>query len=141
MEESILFVCNMNAVRSPMAAALMAALVPPSIKIDSAGLVQGAQDPFAHVVLAEKDLSLGDHAPKTLDAIDLNAFSLIIVLTTRARARLAELIPDGRVEMWDVENPSHEHGSRETILEAYRRVRDELSGRIAKRFPRLQEKP
>ena len=141
MEDSILFVCNMNAVRSPMAAALLAAVVPRGIKVDSAGLTRGAADPFAHVVLGEKNLSLDDHDPKTLEEIDLGAFELIIVLTTRARERLAELLPGGPIEMWDVENPSYEHGSRESILDAYRRVRDELSNRIAKRFAIAQEKP
>ena len=141
MVKSVLFVCNMNSVRSPMAAALMRAEAGGAIKVDSAGVYEGGLDPFVGSVMAEIGVSLEGHEPKPLSALDLSKFDLAIVLTPEAAAEARRHMPRERIEYWPIDNPSDVRGGSEAILNAYRAVRDELRARLKARFPELDQKP
>ena len=134
MERSVLFVCNMNSVRSPMAAALLRARAGGPQRVDSAGVYEGGPDGFVEAVLREAGVGVGAHEPKTLDAVRIADFDVAIALTPEAAAELRRRAPDSKIEFWDIENPSGAVGGRDAILGAYREVRDELSRRLAARF-------
>lgn len=137
MAMRVLFICNMNAVRSPMAAALLEAHAKGAVAADSAGLYENDHvDPFVAPVLAEVGAPFEQHPPKSIDSLNLAAFDLVIALTPEAAEAARARMPAGRVELWATANPSdvRDH-SRQEVLEAYRRVRDELAMRIEKRFP------
>ena len=51
--QAVLFACGMNAVRSPMAAALFRKLMGQTAYVSSAGVRKGELDPFAVAVLDE----------------------------------------------------------------------------------------
>lgn len=140
-EQAILFVCNQNSVRSPMAAALLRLHQAAAAQVDSAGVYEGGLDPFVEMVMGELGVNMHEHEPKALEDIDLGAFNRIIALTPEAATALRRAAPEACIEFWDVENPSDERGGRDAILEAYRRVRDELTKRIHGRFPELLKKP
>lgn len=135
---SILFLCGMNAIRSPMAEALARATLPADIFLASAGVRAGARDPFVDAVLAEKGLSLGERQPQTLDAMEDGYFDLIVTLAPEAHHAALELTRSMAVEVeyWPTADPSDASGTRERIMEAYRDVRDRLEARIAERFTR-----
>lgn len=141
MPRSILFACNMNSVRSPMAAALLRDMAGSRASIDSAGVYEGGIDPFIERVLDEIGVSLLGHEPKTMRGLDLGGFDLVIALTPEAAAEARRYLPRERIEFWDVENPSDAPGGREEIVEAYRRVRDKLKARLVQRFAEYAEKP
>src|SRR5690606_12178022 len=61
LPRSILFMCRMNAVRSPMAEAIARSMLGPGIFIASAGIRPGARDPFVDATLAEKGLTAPPH--------------------------------------------------------------------------------
>ncbi|TYR32127.1 low molecular weight phosphatase family protein [Mesorhizobium microcysteis] len=135
---SILFLCGLNAIRSPMAEALARATLPAGIFLASAGVRAGARDPFVDAVLAEKGLSLGERQPQTLDAMEDDYFDLIVTLAPEAHHAALELTRSMAVEVeyWPTADPSDASGTRERIMEAYRDVRDRLEARIAERFTR-----
>ncbi len=139
MVKSVLFVCNLNSVRSPMAAAILAGHS--ALKVDSAGVYEGGVDPFVESVLGEIGLTLGDYEPKAVSDIDPKSFDLVIALTPEAAAEARRFAPRERIEFWPIENPSDVRGGRDALLEAYRSVRDELRSRIRARFPSVKEKP
>jgi protein-tyrosine-phosphatase len=139
--QSILFACNQNSVRSPMAAALLRLQKNGGAKIDSAGVYEGGLDPFVEIVMGELNVEMHGHEPKALRDVDLASFDRIITLTPEAATAIRELAPEASIEFWDVENPSDERGGRDAVVEAYRRVRDEISRRLRERFPELYEKP
>jgi protein-tyrosine-phosphatase len=60
LPRSVLFLCGMNAVRSPVAESLARAFLPPSVFVASAGVHVGEPDPFVEAVLAEEGLTLGE---------------------------------------------------------------------------------
>lgn len=122
-----------------MAAALLRLHQKNDVQIDSAGVYEGGLDPFVEIVMKELGVDLHDHEPKSIDEIDLNQFNRIIALTPEAAAALRERCPDACIEYWDVENPSDERGGRSAVVEAYTRVRDEISKRLRDRFPEIYE--
>ncbi|MEM8985421.1 MAG: low molecular weight phosphatase family protein [Pseudomonadota bacterium] len=133
---SVLFACNLNAVRSPMAEGLAKDLLGPDVHVESAGVYAAELDPFAEEAMREVGLNISAHASRTFAETDPAGFDVIIALTPEA-AREAERIvgeTGPHVEAWDAPNPSGAHGGRDQILEAYREVRDLLKRKIAARF-------
>ncbi len=141
MTETVLFACNMNSVRSPMAAALLRLNAVGDVRVDSAGVYEGGLDPFVEIVMGELGVAMDNHEPKTLGDVDLARVDKVIALTPEAAVEARKLLPRGMIEFWDVENPSDERGGRDAIIDAYRRVRDDLAARLLARFPEFHEKP
>lgn len=137
--QAILFACEMNAVRSPMALALFRHYFGRTLYGESAGVRKGDADPFAIAVIEEMGLDIGKHRPHTFeeleDAEGLN-FDLIVTLSPPAHHKALEMTRTlaADVEYWPVPDVSHTTGSREQILDAYRSVRDILAKRIRDRF-------
>lgn len=140
MTQSILFACNMNSVRSPMAAALLRLYGKRGLKVDSAGVYEGGLDPFVEMVMKELGVSMEGHEPKALSQVDLSDFDTVVALTPEAAVEARRYRPRESIEFWDIENPSEERGGRDAILDAYRRVREALAKRLRERFPDLHEK-
>lgn len=136
---AVLFMCGMNAIRSPIAEALARHYLPKSVYIASAGVRRGERDPFVDAVLDEVGLSLGRHQPHVLDDLEDDYFDLIITLAPEAHHKALELTRSWPVEVeyWPTPDPTVATGTREQILDAYRGVRDHLSklvtGRLAAR--------
>ncbi len=144
----MLFACNFNRVRSPMAEALLKRLVGDRIFVDSCGLkhpplaldpdAPSAVDPLAAEVMAEIGCDLSAYQAKTFDELEDASFDLVISLTPEAQHRAVEMTRGRAVEIeyWPTQDPTMAEGSRAARLEAYRMVRDTLAQRIARRFRR-----
>lgn len=132
---AILFMCAMNAIRSPMAEVIARSLLP-SVYIVSAGVRKGERDPFVDVVLDEIGLTLGKRQPQTLDELEDDYFDLVVTLSPEAHHRALELTRSSAVEViyWPVADPTVVQGTRDQMLDAYRGVRDHLDRMIRERF-------
>ena len=137
---SVLFTCNFNRVRSPMAEGLMKLLFGQRVYVDSCGLKRDEDgdgpDPFAAAVMDELGADLSGHHPKTFDDLEEGSFDLVVSLTPEAQHRAVELARHHAVdiEYWPTHDPTLAMGSREAVLEAYRETRDALAARIRERF-------
>ena len=140
---SVLFLCGMNAVRSPMAEQIARQMLPRDIFVASAGVRPGERDPFVDAVLAEKGLSLGTREPRLLEDLEDAYFDLIVTLAPEAHHAALELTRSLSVdvEYWPTGDPTSASGTREQILGAYRDVRDRLEVRIRERFVGTETKP
>ena len=129
---ALLFVCGMNAIRSPMAEIIARSVLPAGTYIASAGVRPGERDPFVDTVLAEMGLDLGQRQPQTLDELEDDYFDVIVTLAPEAHHRALELTRSNAVEViyWPTPDPTVATGTRERILDAYREVRDMLRQRI-----------
>jgi len=134
---SVLFCCTMNALRSPMAEAMLKHLHGRRIYVDSAGLRSGPVDEFAVAVMEEIGMDISKHRAKTFEQLEDGSFDLIVSLSPEAQHHAVEMTRTMAcdVEFWNTFDPSIAEGSRETRLEAYRQVRDLLMRRILARFP------
>ncbi len=133
---AVLFSCSLNAVRSPMAEALLKHLLGHRIYVDSAGVRRGEIDPFAVEVMDEIGIDLSKHKSKSFDDLEDTSYDLIISLSPEAQHKAVELTRTMacEVEFWNTFDPTLVEGNRETRLEAYRQVRDFLKRRIERRF-------
>jgi protein-tyrosine-phosphatase len=137
--QAVLFACGLNAVRSPMAAALMRHMFGRSAYVGSAGVRKGELDPFAVAAMEEIGLDIAKHRPMTFEELEdwegLN-FDLIITLAPEAHHKALELTRTiaADVEYWPTPDPTGTEGGREQRLDAYRAVRDHLARRITERF-------
>ena len=134
MPGKILFLCNSNAIRSPMAAVLLNHLAG-GPQAESAGITPGEADPLSEAALDEIGLFIPD-APRPVEAVKLGRFDLIVALSPQAQHRALELTRNTgtAVEYWPLADPSVVDGSREQRLAAYRSVRDELLKKLKERF-------
>ena len=136
LPSAVLFACAMNAVRSPMAAALMRRLTSKGIYVESAGVRVGALDPLAVETMEEVGLEIGQHKPRRFEDLEDGSFDLVITLSPEAQHKAMELTRTkaSRVEYWPTIDPTAVEGSREQRLAAYRAVRDQLLERLKQRF-------
>ncbi len=136
LPDAILFSCSMNAIRSPMAAALMKHLFGTHIYVESCGVKAGVLDPLAVEIMDEIGIDLAHLRPKSFETLADTSFDLIITLSPQARHKALELTRTMAVEVeyWKVPDPSAYDGSREQRLAAYREARDTILRFIKERF-------
>jgi protein-tyrosine-phosphatase len=134
--QAVLFACNLNAIRSPMAAAILRHLAGQRIYVRSAGVRPGEMDAFAVAVMDEIGIDISKHRPRSFEDLEDTSFDLIVTLAPEAHHKALELTRTMAVdvEYWPTLDPSAGTGNREQILEAYRAVRDQLIERLKVRF-------
>lgn len=135
---TVLFVCSMNSVRSPIAAALARKYFPGRLIARSAGVQSGKADAFVHEVMEEVGVDMSVHTPHTMDELVANHFDLVVTLSPDAdeavRRRGLEM---GALEYWPVGDPTLVEGNREAVLSAYRTLRDTLQKQVRERLEPL----
>jgi protein-tyrosine-phosphatase len=136
MKQAVLFACTLNAVRSPMAAALLRHLTRGEVYIESAGVKAGTLDALAVEAMDEIGLAIGKHTPRRFEDLEDGSFDLVITLSPEAQHKAMELTRTAatQVEYWPTMDPTAVEGSREQRLLAYRAVRDGLMERLKQRF-------
>lgn len=140
--QAVLFACNYNAARSPMAAGLARQLLGKSVYVASAGVQKaGHADPFAVAAMEELGIDISRHRPLTFEEFeDLEGLNvdLIVTLTPAAHHKALDLTRTAAVdvEYWPMPDPTASEGSREQRLAVYRDVRDQIMARIRARFGR-----
>lgn len=129
---SLLFVCDQNSLRSPMAEALAKAGYGDRVFIDSAGVREGSLDGMSVAVLDEIDIDLSRHQPKRLAELMDTSFEVIVTLSPEAHHLVLDMTraDAARVVYWPTIDPSAIEGSREVRLAAYRELRDTLRSMI-----------
>ena len=139
--QSVLFMCNFNAVRSLAAEAIARHYFGKSIYVQSAGVRTGEpRDPFMVAALDEIGIDASRHRPRTVEELEewegLN-FDLIITLAPEAHHKALDLTHTlaADVEYWPTPDPTaNQDGTREQRLNGYRDLRDGLTFRIKSRL-------
>jgi protein-tyrosine-phosphatase len=139
---SILFCCDHNSVRSPLAEGLMKKLYGQRAYVQSAGVRNDREiDGFSITVGAEYGIELERHRARSFEEMadwgdDLSGFDLIIALSPASQRHALELTRFAHiaVEYWPIMDPSGLGETREAKLEAYRQVREQIKDRLLARF-------
>ena len=143
LPSSVLFCCNHNSVRSPMAEGLMKIHVGYKIYVQSAGVASDREiDGFSIAVCDEVGVQLIQHKARSFKEMeelgeDLNGYDLIVALSPMAEKIAIETTMNNAVdvEFWEISDPSGIGETRDEKLNAYRNIRNELITRIKNRFP------
>lgn len=142
MPNSVLFCCDHNSVRSPMAEGLAKKYYGHRFYVQSAGVHSDLEiDGFAIAVCAEMGVALDRHRSRSFDEMkdwgdDLSGFDLVIALSPASQRRALELTRyyHLEIEYWPVLDPTGLGETREAKLTAYRQTRDQIAGRLQARF-------
>ena len=134
LPQSILFCCDHNAVRSPMAEAIAKKLYGSDTYLQSAGLKNDLEiDGFAVSVCHEIGVELHRHRSRSFEEMgeygdDLSSYDLIVALSPASHARAQDLTRPFHtaVEFWPITDPTGTGETRDAKLDAYRRTRDEI---------------
>ena len=134
--QSVLFACSENAVRSPMAAALMHLRFGRLVHVMSVGVRPGTRDPFVTAVMAELGTDLSQHRPQTFESLDDTCFDVVVTLSPEAHHRALEFTRTMAVEVvyWPTLDATAIEGNRTVMLDTYRSVREGLRNRIERVF-------
>ena len=147
LPSSVLFCCDHNAVRSPMAEGLMKKFYGQSIYVQSAGVKSDLDiDGFSISVCEELGIELSRHRVRSFEEMqewgdDLSGFDLVVALSPASQRQALELTRYYHldVEYWPILDPTGLGEGREEKLNSYRQARDQIKDRILKRFGPPQE--
>ena len=136
LPSSVLFACTMNSVRSVMAEGILKKLCGDKIYIDSVGKQAGDKNGYMIEVMLEIGIDLSNHRSKTFVSLDDTSFDMIISLSPEAHHAAVELTRWMSCELiyWPTYDPDAIRGRRETRLEGFRRIRDDLIDKIETKF-------
>lgn len=142
LPHSVLFCCDHNAVRSPMAEGLMKHLYGRAAYVQSAGVKNDLEvDGFAVAVSHELGVELSRHRSRSFEEMqqwgdDLSGFDLIVALSPASQRQALELTRYFHldVEYWPIMDPTGIGETREAKLVAYRKTRDQIRARMIERF-------
>lgn len=140
--QAVLFCCDHNAVRSPMAEALMKKLYGQRAYVQSAGVKNDMEvDGFSIAVCAELGIELSRHRSRSFEEMqtlgdDLGQFDLIVALSPASRHAALDLTRAYHleVEYWPIIDPTAIGEGREAKLAAYRQALEQIKARIIDRF-------
>ncbi len=139
---SVLFCCDHNAVRSPMAEAMMKKFYGQRAYVQSAGVKNDMEvDGFSIAVCAELGIELARHRARSFEEMqnfgdDLGQFDLIIALSSASQHAALDLTKSYHleVEYWPIIDPTAIGEGRDAKLSAYRQARDQIKTRMLDRF-------
>ena len=143
LPRSILFCCDHNAVRSPMAEGLMKKLHGNRVYVQSAGVKHDQDvDPFAVAVCEEIDVKLESHQVRSFEELaslgdQIDSYETVVALSPAARHAALELTRWYAIDVrfWPIMDPTGIGDTRERKLAAYRETRDQIIARIREEFP------
>lgn len=137
---SVLFVCTFNAIRSPMAEALLrdkAAKAGSTLAVASAGVQTQLTDGFAIRVMQDIGLDMSHHEGQPLSDVSLSDYDLVVTMSEPARMFLMHFAAglEVAIEHWQIDEPgSAEYATAEDQVAKLSSIRDGINSKIAERF-------
>lgn len=139
---SVLFCCDHNSIRSPMAEGMMKKFYGRAAYVQSAGVKNDMEvDGFAIAVCDEIGVTIANHRSRSFDEMedwgdDLSQFDLIVALSPASQRMALEMTRHAHleVEYWPIMDPTGLAEGREARLAAYRQTRDQIETRMRARF-------
>ena len=146
LPQSILFCCDHNAVRSPMAEGIMKKLYGTGTYVQSVGVINDLEiDGFSIAVCEEIGVELSRHRSRSFDEMkqwgdDLSSFDLIVALSPASQRRALELtrLFHLTVEYWPVLDPTGIGETRELKLVSYRQTRDQIVNKLKEKWGQFE---
>jgi arsenate reductase len=148
LPSSVLFCCDHNAVRSPMAEGLMKKFYGQRAYVQSAGVRSDMEiDGFSIAVCKEIGIELARHRSRSFEEMqqwgdDLSQFDLIVALSPASQRQALEFTRYNHidVEYWPILDPTGLGETREAKLSAYRQAREQIRAKMVERFGVALEK-
>lgn len=138
LPQSVLFCCDHNSVRSPMAEGLMKKFYGTETYVQSAGVHNDLEiDGFSIAVCQELGVELSRHRSRSFDMMEqwgdnLSSFDIVVALSPASQRRALELTRyfSLTVEYWPILDPTGLGETRDAKLESYRQARNQIVERL-----------
>lgn len=125
---TILFVCTGNACRSQMAEGFAKGMLS-DWQVLSAGTIAAGVNESAKKVMHEIAIDISDQYSKSVDEIPIAQVDYVVTLCGDARERCPTFPNAKAKEHWPIDDPIYSCGT-DREMEEFRRVRDEIRGRL-----------
>ena len=135
---SVLFCCDHNAIRSPIAEGLAKLYYGKKIFFQSAGILNDLEiDGFAISVCEEIGIKLAKHQPRSFLDMDqwgdrIDSFGLVVALSETSKRKVIEATKSYavRVIYWPIFDPTVTVNRWEEKIANYRKTRDQISAKL-----------
>jgi arsenate reductase (thioredoxin) len=126
----VLFVCTHNSARSQMAEGFLREYGAGRFEVFSAGTEATAVRPEAIEAMAEVGIDISGQESKTVDRYLGESFAWVITVCDQAREACPIFPGANETAHWGFDDPSAATGDEEARMAVFRRVRDEIAGRV-----------
>ncbi len=130
MKPRVLFLCTGNSCRSQMAEGWLRHLAGDRFDVASAGTHPAGLNPGAVEAMREVGVDISRHASKQVDQFIGERFDYVITVCDSAKEACPTLPGAQSLLHWSFDDPAATQGSPEERRQVFRRVRDEIAGRI-----------
>jgi arsenate reductase len=130
MKSKVLFLCTGNSCRSQMAEGFLRHLSDDRFDVHSAGTHPTSVNPLAIAVMREKGIDISQQLSKNVAEYLGQPFGFVITVCDHANEQ-CPVFPSLSTRLhWSFDDPAAATGSDEERLPVFRRVRDEIEGRV-----------
>jgi arsenate reductase len=129
-KERVLILCTGNSARSQMAEGLLRQLAGERYEVLSAGVEPSFVRPAAIEAMREAGIDISGHRSKSVEEFAGEEFDYVITVCDNANERCPVFPGKTRRIHWSFDDPAAAGGSEAERLAVYRRVRDEIDGRL-----------
>ena len=126
----VLFLCTHNSARSQMAEGLLRDMAGERFEVHSAGTEATHVRPLAIRAMEEIGVDISGQESKTLDRYLRESFDYVITVCDDANEACPFFPGAQRRLHWSFEDPAAAEGPEEQRLGVFRKVRDQIKGRI-----------
>jgi arsenate reductase len=118
--------CTANSCRSQMAEGWARRLFPAEWEVASCGMITHPITRETREAMAEVQIDLADQHTKSLDAVDLESFDLVVTLSRTAGRYLPRLRRPGVHRPMPISDPMATRGTDEEVRDAFRGGRERI---------------
>ncbi len=133
--ETVLFICSFNSVRSRIAESLLSARCGEQYDVFSAGIAPAPLNPNAAAVLREIGIPVSCRGPTSVTAFRDRKFDYVITLSDFALRSNIPLPKGTREYHHNFITPCEVREKREEVLADFRKLRDRIDAYLTELFP------
>jgi arsenate reductase len=129
-KQRVLILCTGNSARSQMAEGLLRDIAGFRFEVASAGVAPSHVRPEAIEAMKEIGIDISTHRSKSVDEFAGQEFDFVITVCDNANEQCPVFPGKTKRIHWSFDDPAAAEGNEEERLKIFRRVRDEIRGRL-----------
>lgn len=129
-KKGVLFLCTGNSARSQMAEGALRHFAGDRFKVASAGTHPVGLSPYAAEAMREIGIDISHHVSERVDQYLDQRFDYVITVCNQAQEACPIFPGASSMLHWSFEDPAKAEGTYEQRLIVFRKIRDEIAGRV-----------
>ena len=131
MAVRVLFLSRFNSARSQIAEGFLRRLGGAAVDVHSAGSAALGLDPRAVLVMAERDIDIGEQRSKEVEEYMGSArFDYVVTVCVQGEDECPVFSGEAIREYWPFEDPARTEGGDDVRMAMFREVRDQVEARV-----------